>query len=537
MSKSRVAVLLLLFFAPWLFMIGAGGFYLYYVPHPPDMWWVRWTWIPMFLSIMLSYLLAWRWTRRSAGLPGTEIPPQNYWTERDKLAWEKVQAKAASYRTVTTDQLADPKHYTELALDLAMQVADVYNPGRVAGAATAFDQVTLPEVLTCVELAATDLNELVQKYVPGSHLLRIKDLKRARQATEWYKVGQNVYWAGSAIVNPIDTAMRFLAARSVLGGLFDKLQHNVILWFHTAFVHQLGHYLVELNSGRLKVGVKRYRELLATSQIPPVDPSPAPEANTAPSLPPTVLPPVPASGPKPIDVVILGAVKTGKSSLVNALLGQEQTSVDVLPVQHVGMRYRATLPGGQAVTLLDTTGYGQEGPDEAEFAAAADASQHADLIVLVTAATSPGRKPDLDLLDGLAFYFAERPTLKMPPVVVAINQIDLLSPKAEWAPPYNWRTGTRPKEVTIRECVAAVREQLGSRAVEVVPICARTGETFGIVDGLVPAVALHLDEARGGAVLRAFHAEGAADQFKRLGFQVVEGAKKAWEILKQNLNK
>ena len=30
------------------------------------------------------------------------------------------------------------------------------------------------------------------------------------------------------------------------------------------------------------------------------------------------------------------------------------------------------------------------------------------------------------------------------------------------------------------------------------------------------------------AVLRAFEAEGAADQFKRLGSQVVEGAKKAW---------
>ncbi|HJZ60173.1 MAG TPA: hypothetical protein VKE74_34845, partial [Gemmataceae bacterium] len=65
----------------------------------------------------------------------------------------------------------------------------------------------------------------------------------------------------------------------------------------------------------------------------------------------------------------------------------------------------------------------------------------------------------------------------------------------------------------------------------------RTGETFGIVEGLVPAVALNLDEARGAAVLRAFEVSASTDQFKRLGSQVVEGAKKAWDILLQNLKK
>ncbi|MBY0512550.1 MAG: hypothetical protein K2P78_01400, partial [Gemmataceae bacterium] len=34
MSKSRVAVLLVLFLAPWLFMILAGGYFLYW----PERW-------------------------------------------------------------------------------------------------------------------------------------------------------------------------------------------------------------------------------------------------------------------------------------------------------------------------------------------------------------------------------------------------------------------------------------------------------------------------------------------------------------------
>src|SRR5262249_8773582 len=380
----------------------------------------------------LSYLLAYWWTRRPGLLPDTATEPPNYWTDRDKAAWEKVLAKAASYEKVTTGQLADPKHYADAALDLATQVAQVDNPGGVDAPAQAFDLLTLPEVLTCVELAAADLNELVQKYVPGSHMLRIKDMKRARKATEWYKTGQNIYWAGSAILNPVDTALRFFASRGILGNLFDRLQNNVILWFHTAFIHLLGHYLVELNSGRLKVGVKRYRELLAASKEPPAEPTPAPSDEKAPPA-----PAIPASGPKPIGIAVLGAVKAGKSSLVNALLGRQQATVDALPVQHIGMRYNVTLPGGQPVSMLDTAGYGRDGPNEAELAAAAQAAQEAALILLVTQANNPGRKPDIDLLDGLKFYFAERQHLKLPPVVVVVNQIDLLSPKSEWSPPYN----------------------------------------------------------------------------------------------------
>ena len=105
----------------------------------------------------------------------------------------------------------------------------------------------------------------------------------------------------------------------------------------------------------------------------------------------------------------------------------------------------------------------------------------------------------MDLLDRLAAWFAERPQLKQPPVLAAVNQIDLLSPKAEWSPPYEWRTGTRPKEATIRDCLAAVGEQLGSRVAGVVPVCARLGETAGIAEDLVPAMAALLDDEIGRA--------------------------------------
>jgi hypothetical protein len=36
----------------------------------------------------------------------------------------------------------------------------------------------------------------------------------------------------------------------------------LLLWFYTAYLQRLGTYLIELNSGRLRVGVRRYRELM-----------------------------------------------------------------------------------------------------------------------------------------------------------------------------------------------------------------------------------------------------------------------------------
>jgi predicted GTPase len=362
-------------------------------------------------------------------------------------------------------------------------------------------------------------------------------MKRARKAVGWYKTGMNVYWAGAAVFDPIQTALRYLASRAALGSLMDRIQGNVILWFHSAFIHQIGRYLIELNSGRLKVGVKRYRELLAVHQPPPIDdpnarPAPTPEELGQAEAAPPALP----AGPKAITLSVLGSLKAGKSSLVNALLGRTAAPVDRLPVAG-GTRYDSALPGGQPVSILDTSGYGENGPTDEDLAAAVESSRGADLIVLVTQATNPGRQPDIDLLDRLRAWFATKPHLKMPPVVVAVSHIDLLGPKAEWAPPYNWKTGTRPKEANIRECVGVVKEQMGDRAADVVPVCGTGGERFGVVEGLVPALVAHLDGARGTAVLKAFEAETDAGKYEKIGDQVIASGKAVLSALRDVFKK
>lgn len=500
MTRLRLIALAVLFLLPLAVLVGLGGYHLWHTGN-------LWVWWPLLAVMGLTYFLAWRWTRGRTGLPPTDAPPPGYWTDRDKAAWERVDARAKSYQAVTLDQIRNARHYTDLAIDLATEVGLIYHPETD----DPFDTLTLPEVLACVELAAADLDGMVRKYVPGVHLIRMREVKGAQKAYGWYRTGQDVYWAGAAVVDPVSTGLRYLASRAGLGGLMNRIRDNLLLWFHTAYIHQIGRYLIELNSGRLRVGVKRYREILAQHEEPPTDVPP--DSGRTPS----VSEGVPAGervesspSPKPITIAVLGAVKAGKSSLANALLGKQSAAVDRLPVP-TGTRYDLTLPGGQPVSLLDTSGYGEEGVTDADFAAAVEASRDADTILLVTPATSPGRRTDIDLLDRLKAWFDGKPHLRLPPVVAVVNQVDLLSPKAEWNPPYDWKAGTRAKEVNIHDCVAVVREQVGSRAADIVPVCARPGETFNIREGLVPAVVEHLDHARGSAILKAFEA-GASER-------------------------
>src|SRR5689334_4014549 len=98
MTRFRLFVLILLFSALFVFLMGAGGYYL---------WETRlmvWAWSPMFLCFVADYFLGWRWTKRH-NLPPTEAEPQVYWTDRDKLAWEKVTAKASSFDKISPEQL------------------------------------------------------------------------------------------------------------------------------------------------------------------------------------------------------------------------------------------------------------------------------------------------------------------------------------------------------------------------------------------------------------------------------------------------
>ncbi len=109
-------------------------------------------------------------------------------------------------------------------------------------------------------------------------------------------------------------------------------------------------------------------------------------------------------------------------------------------------------------------------------------------------------------------WFAARPELKMPPVLLVLTHIDLLTPAMEWKPPYNWREPARLKETQMAEAVATAREQFGDGILAIARICAAENKVHGIQEELIPEMINLLGEARAVAFLRCIHAE--ADERK-----------------------
>jgi predicted GTPase len=351
-----------------------------------------------------------------------------------------------------------------------------------------------------VELAARDIGALAKTYLPGGHLLTIDHLRQARQAAGWYKNASNAFWAVSAVIDPIRTGIRYAAAQAGLAKPLQKLQENAFLWLYANFIRRLGHYFIELYSGRLKIGVERYRELLeehATSESAASGDTILVDADRS-----------AAAGARAVRIAVVGQVKAGKSSLINALLGQRRAVTDVIPSTSGVSNYELRAPANPSkLILLDTVGYNQAGPAADEFETTVGAAQEADLILLVTQAVNPARQADVQIWRQLREWFAERPHLKMPSALLVMTHIDLLSPVLEWSPPYDWRHPKGLKEQNIAEAAALALEQFGEGIIAVVPVCTASGKIIGVHEELMLELVQLLGNARAVAFLRCLHAE------------------------------
>jgi predicted GTPase len=524
MSRWRILVVLALVLLPFLAYALLGSYYLWTVPG--GQWgfrWGIWVWWLTFLFMMAGYVLAWYWTSRNQLLRPVDFTPPTHWTERDQAAWKLVEGKAKAAVKFDPTQFTEMETYWKTAKELAIELANFYHPG----AKDPIGSVTVPEVLAVIELATHDMAELVDEYLPGGHLLTINNWMQAKKLSDWYPTANLVYWGISALFSPLDTAARFAASRFGTGGPWAQIQKNIQLWFFTAYIHRVGTYLIDLQSGRLRIGATRYRQLVKGEAAP------APAA--------VVVKDGAAAAEevmRTVTITLMGQAKVGKSSLINAILGEQKAITDVLPATDEVQRYELhpkDIPS--KLVLLDTVGYGHEGPKADQLKATMNAAEQSDLVFLVLHASNPGRQPDVEALKAFRQWFAERPHLKRPPVIAVLTHIDLLKPSLEWHPPYDWTQPKRPKEQSIQLALAAVREQFGDLVTAVVPVCTAAGKEYGLAEAVLPAVAGKLDEAHGVALLRCLHAEADAGKVRKVFHQLVSGGQEAARIAWQMLTK
>ncbi|MCA9262895.1 MAG: GTP-binding protein [Planctomycetales bacterium] len=127
-----------------------------------------------------------------------------------------------------------------------------------------------------------------------------------------------------------------------------------------------------------------------------------------------------------VEIVVFGEISTGKSALINALVGQEVTSVDVQggwtkEAWHVdwqGSGYIVHGLSNSSVVLIDTPGINEVGGNEREILAR-DIADRADLILFVT---------DSDLTETEHQALTQLVDANKP-VIVVLNKIDLYAPE------------------------------------------------------------------------------------------------------------
>jgi predicted GTPase len=521
MSRWRILLVLFLLIVPFVFLAVVGSYYLWTEGWGWFIWW------PMVACLIVGYVLAWYWQSKKLLLKPVDFTPPLYWTDRDQHAWRLVQTRAAQAIKVDPKRLTQFPFYTDTAQEMALELARFYHPETRDPIAN----LTFPEILAVVELVASDMADLVDNYLPGGHLLTIDHWRRAKQVHDWYKLARQFYWIASTIFSPIDAGMRYVTSELGMSRPLQMLQQDLVAWFVTAYIHRLGVYLIDLNSGRLRVGARRFRELQASTKTASTTTDREPAA--------------PAEDPATpqITIAVMGQVKAGKSSLINALLGhasgvasapraQQQASTDVLPLTDTVTRYELQPEGVLTrLVLLDTIGYGHEGWTKDQERTTAGAAQQSDLVLLLLHARNPARQADLAMLQHFHAWFNARPDLKKPPVLGVLTHIDLLSPAMEWAPPYNWSEPLRPKEHQIHDAWSALKEQLGQHLVGIVPVCTAPERVYGIEEWLLPTIAELLNEAQAVAMLRTLRAERDTGLIARVFRQAFQASKVGGQIL------
>jgi len=496
-------IILLAFALPYLLLVTAGSVWLF------ERGWLLW-WSSL---TAVTSLAAWFWFRSRATGPlpplriETKTDPQ--WSPAARAAWQQVEALATRYEQSNL-AINEPADFWPVMWDVLETVAQSFHPD----SADALLETPLPHLFKVLELVAHDLGAATNQNLPGAHILTLNDLRFVGRLAELNRRFYVVYKVLAFGINPVSALVRHfrdLATDRLWGASSDAVRN----WALGLAVRRVGFYAIQLYSGQLVLDSQAFEKFVSRQSTSDLRRA---EAQTT-------------SPGEPLRILILGQLKAGKSSLVNALFGSVRAAADVVP-RTVGVdAYLLQRDGIDQALILDTAGYADPRVTKSPFETLGRQLDNCDLVLLVCSATSAARDADRRLLDELRGYFAARADRVLPPLLVVLTHIDQLRPWDEWTPPYDLRNPTGRKAQHIAEAVATVATDMAVGVPQVIPVCLLPERRYNVDEALVGAILDALPESRRSRYLRCLEQFRGAEYWRQLRIQALNAGRFLLETL------
>ncbi len=465
-------------------------------------------WHFMILSAVLT-LVGWQvmaWLkRRNLAAAAEVVRPGETWTEVGQRAWTEVDAIALRVQDQDLS-LDNPAPLWAVLREVLEAVARKFHPD----APQAVLEIPVPHVLRVAELVTADFRGAFSEHVPGAHILTLNDWQRLRRLAALWRPMYLFYRIVSFGVSPISALLREMRD-SASGQLINSSTDEVKRWAIGFCVRKAGYYAIQLYSGHLVLEGIEFGAYRTPQSQHDVERG---EVRTE------------RLAEEPLRILVMGQVKSGKSSLINALFGETRAAVDVVPRTRNVDPYLLERDGIPRAILLDTAGYEGAAAPADVFDQLGDEIADCDLVLLVLSARSAARGADRLLLDEVRKYFRRRPDRLMPPLLTVLTHVDQLRPLGQWNPPYDLAHPADEKARHIREAVQAVAEDLALAADQpVVPVCLRAEQLYNVAEAVAPAVLNAAPEAQRVKYLRCLRQFHREEYWQRLWQQALNSGR------------
>ena len=490
-----------------LLVFGVTGALWLYEHH-----WLKWVGLAFLCGEALLLWLVRRWSRTDAALlpqPSAVLPPT--FAPRDEAAWALVQAylDRIDHDEIRFEGL---EQFLSLGREILERIAAYYNPDDREPLLA----IQVPMLFRALEETAHDLAQATAA-LPLAHRITIGDAVRGYRLHQKIMPAYHVY----RLLYPLFNWHNALFQRLITDRLFDLTKQTFNQWLLKWYVDRVGYHAIELYSGKLLL--TRQFDLSAPARL----------SKTAENLAPSQ-----TGTAEPLRILMLGQVKAGKSSLVNALFGTTPAATDVLPMTARVTSYVLDRPElGGTIIISDMGGYEDPNVPRERLATAWAEAQRADLLLFVISAVNAAREPDRRLLSQLRDHFATQPALRPPPVVAVLTHIDVLRPRREWTPPYNIVSPDSPKAQAIRGALYAVSLDLRLPPELIVPVCLLPERLYNVEEALVPLLIQVLPDAKRALLLRSLKTLRQQEAWELLGRQARATGQLLWQLSGEVLKK